>query len=339
MKNSILQNFEICTPEVELATDLIMGIYDSRQVGSTGLAAYVSGTASIASKQRRIERFYSKSYIDPDYLTGALKKMFGVKKFALSLDRTNWKFGKSSINAFAAFASGEGIDSLINLKMLDNEGGNSKSQDRIDLVQEVIKSHGKESIENILGDREFFSLRFISWLTAEDLPYTLRVKENLAFVQPYLKHATSKGVKIKNVVITEDDGVEIRCDLSIKKLKDEYLILASRKINNSLEEYKRRWAIERFFKMLKTGGFNLESTKITEPNRIKILFLLCAMAYLICIKMGVYRHRKVQAIRWKRKDSCYEYSYFRWGLDWIKELVFKGIDVLTKQITFVFTGV
>lgn len=106
MRNSILQNFEISTPEIELATDLIMGIYDSRQVGSTSLSAYISGDASIASKQRRIERFYSKAYIDSEYLLGAIKKMFGAKKFVLSFDRTNWEFGKSSINAFAAFASG-----------------------------------------------------------------------------------------------------------------------------------------------------------------------------------------------------------------------------------------
>jgi hypothetical protein len=253
MKTSILQNFEICTPEITLAVDLIMGIYESRQVGSTSLSAYVSGNSSTSSKQRRIERFYSNNYVAPEYLLGAIKKMFGAKKFILSFDRTNWKFGKSSVNAFAAFASGAGIDSLINLKMLDNKGGNSKSEDRIDLAMEVIKSYGKESIENILGDREFFSLKFISWLTEEDLPYTLRVKENLAFVQPYLKHATDKGIMFKNVVIAKRGGVKIHCDLSIKKLKDEYLILVSNKIKKPLEQYRKRWAIERFFKMCQSS--------------------------------------------------------------------------------------
>jgi hypothetical protein len=340
MRNMILQTFAISTPEIELATDLIIGLHESRRVSSSFLAHYVSGTSNLSSKQRRIERFYSKNYVAPEYLLGAIRKMFGAKKFVLSLDRTNWEFGKSSVNAFTAFACGDGIDSLVNLKMLDNNGGNSKSEDRIDLAMEVIKSYGKENIENILGDREFFSVKFASWLTEEDLPYTLRVKENLAFVQPYLKHATSKGVMFKNVIIAKQDtGIDLCCDLSIKKLRGEYLILASRIVKNPLEKYKSRWAVERFFKMLKTGGFNLESSKITDPKRLEILFLLCSIAYLICVKMGAYRNQKVKEMRWRHKDNCYEYSYFRWGLDWIQELISKGIETLKTTLTLVFTQV
>lgn len=223
--------------------------------------------------------------------------------------------------------------------MLDNKGGNSKSEDRINLAMEVIQNYGKGSIDNILGDREFFSFKFVTWLTKEDLSYTLRVKENLAFVQPYLKDATKKGVTLKNVVIIKNKEFEISCDLSLKKLQDEYLILVSRKVKKPLEEYKKRWAIERFFKMLKTGGFNLENTKITDSKRLEILFLLCAIAYLICVKMGVYRHQKIKEMRWKPKDNCYEYSYFRWGLNWIKELVFKGAEALKTHATLVFVGV
>lgn len=262
--------------------------------------------------------------------------MFGKEKFILSLDRTNWEFGTSSINAFAAFASRGEVGSLLNLKMLDNKGGNSKSRDRIELAMAVVNNYGKESIENILGDREFFSLEFVAWLTEKELPYTLRVRENLEFLQPYLRLMKSKVAVFKNIAIGIYDGIEIRGDLSIKKLKNEYLILVSRKVRDPFVQYLKRWAIERFFKMLKTGGLNIESTKITDSKRLAILFLLCSIAYLVCVKIGVYRHLKIKKMRWKKISKCYEYSYFRWGLDWLKDLITRQSTTIKSLTTHIF---
>jgi hypothetical protein len=332
----IQQYFEISTPEIALAVDLINGIYESRQVSSNALSAYVSGAASMSSKARRIERFYSKHYVDKNFLVNAIKSMFGFGKFTLSLDRTNWQFGKSDINAFAAFASRGSECSLVDLKMLNNKGGNSKSEDRIELVMSIVKNYGMENIGTILGDREFFSVEFARWLSDHDLSYAIRLRENLAFIQPYLKFATSKGRTFRNVVITVDTDGELVCDLSIKILKDEYLIIASRKVENPLKTYRQRWGIERFFKMLKTGGFNLESTKITHPRRLETLFLMCSIAYLVCIKIGIFRHHKIERMRWKKKSLCYEYSYFRWGLDWIKECLLNKANTLISLLSQIF---
>lgn len=339
MKERIQQSFEIRTPKVELAVDLIIGIYRSREVSSTSLARHVCTEAETASKLRRIERFYQQEYIDSESLINAIRRMYGEKKFRLSLDRTNWEFGKKELNAFAAFASRGNTGSLINIKMLDNKGGNSCSDDRIEIIEGIVKQYGKDSILSILGDREFYSLKFAGWLKREGIGFAIRVKENLDFVQAYLKGATVKGKTFKGVIAGTYEEVEVRCDLSIKKLKDEYLIIASNRVARPLEEYRGRWGIERFFKMLKTGGFNIESTKITDPDRLEILFLLCSMAYLICVKMGVYRHEQIKKMRKKPRDGCYEYSFFRWGLDWLRELIFPDIHHLNTLLANVFAYV
>ena len=36
----------------------------------------------------------------------------------------------------------------------------------------------------------------------------------------------------------------------------------------ALTMYKKRWSIERTFKSLKTSGFNIEDTHITDPNKL-----------------------------------------------------------------------
>jgi len=336
MREKLLQYFEISSPEIQLAVELIIGISRSKQVGATALSPYVSGDAKVSSKERKIERFYSEDYVKKSFLLGAIRNMFGDEKFVLSLDRTNWEFGESDINVFAAFASRNRVGSLLDLKMLDNKGGNSSSEDRIELLKKVIKSYCKKSIEIVLGDREFFSIKFAKWLDEKEIPYAIRLRENLEFIQPYLKFATKKGVYFANAVIISDTGEELLCDLSIKVLENEYLIVASKWVEKPLAAYRKRWEIERFFKMLKTGGLNLESSKMTIASRLEKLILMCSIAYLMCVKIGVFLHKNIKAMRWKKKDRCYEYSFFRYGLDWLKERFLNKITELIALITLIF---
>lgn len=309
-----------------LAKDLIYGICREGKTSNKALATYVSGLSSKESKERRIERFYEHTYVDRETFLESIRNIFSSAKFVLSLDRTNWKFGSTYINIFAAFAQNGNEASLINLKMLDNKGGNSKSKDRIDLCQEVINQYGKNSISMLLGDREFFSIEFANYLIDNNIPFAIRLRENLDFVQPYLTRAMKPGRTIKNIVISRDEGRVLMCDLSIKKLKNEWLIIACKDVKNPLKSYRKRWAIECFFKMLKTGGLNLESTKITKSNRLEILILMCSIAYLICSKLGAYIHEKIKSIRWKATTKCYEYSFFRYGMDWLKDRFFNKIE-------------
>jgi len=336
MHDIILQYFERKSPEIDLAIDLIIGICLSKQTGSRGLASYVRGDASLDSKERRIERFRERNSVDKDTLLDATKKMLGMKKFVLSLDRTNWKFGKTDINAFAAFGSQDGIGTLVGINMLENKGGNSDSPSRISLAMDVIQRYGKPSIEYIVGDREFFSLEFAAWLDKEEMPYVIRLKENLSSIQRYLVEGSKSGKTLRNIVIGEYDGKELVCDLSIKYLESEYLILASRHVERPLNAYKSRWGIERFFKMLKTGGFNIEDTKIVLMSRLETLFLMASIAYAISVRIGVYIHRNMKRIAVKRKSKCKEYSYFRWGLDWLKHHITVGIQSFMHIVRQIF---
>jgi hypothetical protein len=313
MREKLQQYFEECTPKIDLLIDLIYGLCESRKTSSTALSIYVTGCAKVSSKQRRIERLLQRGLDNEEALWDAIGNILNNRKVVLSLDRTNWKFGSKHINAFVAFASDGNIGSIVNIKMLANKGGNSKSVDRIELAKQVIDRYGKENIGCILGDREFFSVDFGIWLIENEIPFVIRLRENLDFIQSSLKHATKRGTTIKNIVIARSDGKKVRCDLSIKIIDNEYLVLASYKIKSPLSEYRKRWDIERFFKMLKTGGFNIEDTKITDPARLKILFMLCSFAYLICTVIGHYRCYKVEKMRWKKKDKGYEYSFLDGG--------------------------
>ena len=96
---------------------------------------------------------------------------------------------------------------------------------------------------------------------------------------------------------------------------DELLALAcSGSTRHALARYRQRWAIETMFGNLKTKGFALEATHLTNPDKLCTLFALLAFAVALSVKTGGAkarlcrcRHRSVlPACGWlvdKRSDD------------------------------------
>ncbi len=180
----------------------------------------------------------------------------------------------------------------------------------------------------MLCDREFFSLEFANYLIDRDIPFVIRVKENLNVVQPLIKSLGNTTKTLKHQLIGQFRNKDIVADISTKKLAGEYLITVSYKVDNPLKLYRKRWDIECFFKSIKTAGFNIENTKITHLERLKTLFTLCAVAYLACFTLGQYRHYNETPKKFKKTLNCYQFSFFRYALDWITELIFTAANQL-----------
>jgi hypothetical protein len=51
--------------------------------------------------------------------------------------------------------------------------------------------------------------------------------------------------------------------------------------------YRKRPKKETLFKDFKSKGFNLHKSKMTDPERLNRLIIVCAFAYLWLIGMGV----------------------------------------------------
>lgn len=70
------------------------------------------------------------------------------------------------------------------------------------------------------------------------------------------------------------------CYLAGSKIKNKegkpelQLIISFIKPQNAIESYKQRWQIESAFRALKTSGFNIEDTHLTDINRIDKLLAI-----------------------------------------------------------------
>lgn len=300
---------------------MVQSLIISRKVSSGCCAIHFPGDADIGSKIRRVERFYSDDYLSTSTAIDFLSHFKSSEKSLLIMDRTNWKYGNTDINYIAVYGIEGNKQSLMNVGLLDNNGGSSSFEDRKSVIEPVIERLGVEKVEALLVDREFFSFEFISYLLKMSIPFVIRIKENLRFIQPLLRKLKFTSKILRNQLIGTFDDQDIRVDLSGKKLRDEYLLLLSFKVHNPLAVYRKRWEIECFFKKIKTAGFNIESTHMKDYKRLKSLILLCAMAHLICTLLGIFRHRYIRPMKFKKTLQCFQFSFFRYGLDWITELI------------------
>jgi hypothetical protein len=240
-----------------------------------------------------------------------------VPKMHLLLDRTNWKFGAQDINYLVLAARIGKITFPLFWILLDHQG-NSDTQARIDLLNRFKEAFGFDKILSFSADREFIGNDWLNYLTANKIPFFIRIKGNqLAHwgiskkpLKDFFAHLNTE--ETRHLYELLDDP---RIFIVGKKLKDEYLIICSNVHNKDLvlKTYRQRWDIERLFRNMKTQGFNLENTHMKDVKRLSKLMAIVALAILVVSIVGTF-----QNCAYKKTVQAPLYSYFTRGLRWIK---------------------
>lgn len=311
----------------------IFALIQAKTVNLALLASLLVGTHEAAYK--RLQRFIKQIAFPADRLAYFIVAIIGLKKsdsWQLIFDRTNWKFGKKHINILYLAVSRNRIAIPLFFKFLkDKKLGNSSQEDRIELMNRFIKTFGKPCIGLILGDREFFGHQWFTFLIKEKLPFCFRLKESWHKVS--LADGRSVPVKqcFKGLKTGEsrtlgkrqwsEGPTAVDCYISgMRNLQGEWIVVAhSQNMQDPCGLYRNRWQIETMFKAMKTSGFNIEDTHVTNADRLECLFAIVAIAYAICYQMGqiVVKDQK-EVIK---KHGYYAKSIFRQGLDKISQAI------------------
>ncbi len=95
----------------------------------------------------------------------------------------------------------------------------------------------------------------------------------------------------------------------------EMLIVAAGgiRIKTALPIYRDRWGIETLFSTLKTRGFGLEDTHMTNPHKLATLMTLLAIAFCLAYKAGLWLTR-IKPSRHKSHGRL-QHSLFALGLN------------------------
>ena len=288
--------------------------------------------AQAASSLRRIQRFIAKYVLDTDLIAQLIFKILPHKPpYRLAMDRTNWQFGETDINVLTLAIVYQGAAIPILMLMLDKRG-NSNTPERINIMERYIRLFGLDIIDCLLADREFVGEKWIAFLNRRKIRYHLRIRENFIIVDP------RNNSKIKAFVMFADlkcnqhrilhriyrvNGQE--CYLSASKVKDKdgkpelQIIISYNQPQDAKAAYRERWQIEMCFKSLKTSGFNIEDTHLTDLDRIKKLFNIVMLAFAWAYIVGVFVDNNVKTIRILNNGRRAK-SYLKYGLEFITNI-------------------
>jgi hypothetical protein len=303
------------------------------------LAAHVSCAARTDSVRRRFYRFFQYVKLDGAMAARVVVHLLGLagKPWVLAIDRTNWEFGKTTINILmiAVIWNGMGVPLLW---VLLPHAGNSDTSTRVCLLNRLKNIFPGLKIASLMGDREFIGDGWMAYLRREKIPFILRLRENQHVVregyETWTIAALAKRLERGQKIVVKGGcrlGQNARDNAPLVRLvvlrlnTGELLALAcSGNPHRALKNYRQRWTIETMFAHLKTKGFNMEDTHITDRDKLSTLCAVLAFAVALAVKTGVAASR-INPIPIK-KHGRRAWSLFALGLSTLRKIFASPIN-------------
>ena len=333
LSRAVAKHIGLSTTRRETLSWLALLIMQHGTISLWRLAAYVVSAAQTTSVQRRFYRFFQFVRLDGTHSARVVVELLGLsgKPWVLAIDRTNWDFGKTTINILMISVSWNGTGIPLLWTLLPT-AGNSATSDRTELLDRLRAAFPDMKIAALMGDREFVGDAWMAYLQRQNIPFILRLRENqyvlragyvalpISVIAQHLKVGAKMIVKGNCRLGRANETLSAPVRLVITRLASgELLALAcSGRARHALARYRQRWTIETMFGNLKTKGFALEATHLTDPNKLCTLLALLAFAVALTVKTGVARAR-LQTIPIK-KHGRRAWSLFALGLQTLRKI-------------------
>lgn len=342
LKEELSQIFSGQSQRLTMLSKLLIGIIKLGTVSYSKLSVAINPLVKSSSNFKRIQRFMKGyNFCTRSYIQFAWKLFADSEKWvALTIDRTNWKFGQSNINILLIGISYRGT-AIPLIWMLLNKRGNSNQIERIELLARLMDLLEPDQIDKIrclLADREFIGKEWLTYLKTLPFTFFIRIRNNtLVRKIGKQKQVYAKGLFIKNHFQALRKPRMLfghRLYIGGQQISDkEWVILISgTPVQKAHKYYGERWGIEVFFGACKKRGFNFEDTHVTLLPRISNLVFLIAIAFCWALKTGELLLENGHQIPLKRLKmrKAKLYSIFRIGLDRLKKLLLNFLSVFSE---------
>ena len=219
----------------------------------------------------------------------------------------------------------------------------SKLKGMLEKVQRFLKEHVKEVL--FLADAGFRDCDWAKLCEEFDWNYGIRIACNTyitlpdgtsnrldALVSPYRNRYFQDALLTLQVKLKTNVSVTWTTD---KQGNPEMVAVITNQIacRTRLREYGRRMSIEQSFRDDKSGGFDLEHTRLQHAQRIDHLLLAVAIATLWCHEVGEFVLKQGENAR-RQVDPSHTrtLSLFQLGLRWLKRFLATQLNHLPAFI-------
>ena len=307
---------------IKFLAAFIITLIKVKTINLVEIAIGLNPYATKDSNYRRIQRILEKYEVELDCISKIVVALLPLHKdFVLTLDRTNWKFGKTNINVLVLAIAYKGTAFPVLWKFLPKRG-NSNTKERIELMERFIALFGVEKIKCLTADREFIGDKWFAYLKKKNIPFFIRIRNNSRTNRGVKVSSLFSFLKVKESYIFPRKRLIFGHKLSlvgVKLLGDYLIIVTNDNAEEALENYKKRWEIETLFKSFKKTGFNFEETHLTKGERIEKVFALMALAFCWAHLVGEWLN-EIKPLRVKKHQRLQQ-SIFRYGLDYIRSIL------------------
>jgi len=293
------------------------------------LASGFENACGSGSSLRRIQRFMAGYSMDKDLIARLIFALLPHEPpYSIAIDRTNWKFGQANINILVLAIVYKGVAFPIIFKLMPKRG-NSHTTERIEIVNHYIRLFGKDTIRYLVADREFVGEHWIRYLNFNRIEYHIRIRGNFWVLNPKTGKQFKATWLFGDLKLNETRFLHSiyyvnnqLCYLSASKIKNKegnpefQIVISFCKPEIAQKTYKERWQIETAFRAMKTSGFNLEDTHLTDIDRIEKLVALVTIAFCWAYLVGIYLHEHHKPIKVLNNGKPRK-SFFKYGLTFI----------------------
>ncbi len=243
--------------------------------------------------------------------------------YTIAIDRTEWQLGKSWVNVLMLSISCRQIAIPLFWIVLEKKGCCDDAEKQA-IIEQLLEEVTADSIRFVSADREFASKEWLKFLVDRQIGFRLPIKANVPI--------TDKRGKVINAskmcrTLKVGEGMEFRRCRKLwnravfvavcrKTDGDNVIVISSEQRGRILLEYGERWQIETLFGILKTRGFRLEDTDLTNGARVSRLLSLLTLAGCWAILTGEFASGETP-MKIKNQGRA-EKSIFRLGLETLR---------------------
>lgn len=319
---------------------LTAGIIKARSVSLSKIAQRIPLPIHLPSVIQRLWRLLDNDRLDPvswyhPFIKPVLSGLKG-KTIVLVMDRSyirNWH------NILWIGICWKGRALPLCWLHLGHVQGNSNFSQQQTILKRILPLLPKDTQVILLADREFQSVKLMSYLSSRSIDYVIRLKSNVHFTTSGGQHQQLKALDLlarrrqdfQKVQLTKNQKLLSNlvafwdpCPKKRKKKTDEDEDLEPWFLATSLTPsafvvqcYRKRFGIEAMFSDTKSRGFELNHTHLENPKRIERLLLALAIACLWMVLTGQkvikYGLRRILESTRKRRSSI-----FQLGLKWFQ---------------------
>lgn len=325
----------ILRPEIDLGKSrletlclIVIGMVSARSVNLSHLACERPGTVQTTSTYRRLQRFFQYVHLDEDWALPLLVRLLGLNgAWLLALDRTNWQIGKTEVNYLVLAVVTRRFRVPLAWSVIEGRGC-SDTATRVALMERYLAHFPATTIRLLLADREFVGAEWMEFLCKNNIPFAIRVRDNLRITTED-GHDLTLRARLHRVRRSRcfrarlgarenaETGTAPLLSVVAKPLKGDWLIIVTNVApRTAIETYRKRWAIECLFGDAKTRGLNLEDTRLTDPRKLGLLMALVALALAWAGRAAADLLGKHAPPR--KRHGYYARSWFRTGFDHIR---------------------